>query len=195
MKLIHGDARGAAGEAGSGRSRFRLAAPGSPNFIQVFAQVCQAVAYAHSREVIHRDLKPANVMVGAFGEVRSWTGARQGTGATAADGTGPDCVRAARKCRPGIDDRSTAVYGNEGQSNSRGQSMGTPAAYAAGAGGGDLELVDCRADVFALGGVLCTILSGRPPHTGTSRGCPGEAGRGAGRGDGWVGRLRAVRTW
>ena len=39
-------------------------------FVQVFEQVCQAVAYAHVQGVIHRDLKPANVMVGEFGEVQ-----------------------------------------------------------------------------------------------------------------------------
>src|SRR5262249_55166163 len=39
-------------------------------FVATFEQVCQAVAFAHSHNVIHRDLKPSNVMVGAFGEVQ-----------------------------------------------------------------------------------------------------------------------------
>ena len=37
--------------------------------LRTFVQVCQAVHYAHTRDVIHCDLKPDNILLGAFGEV------------------------------------------------------------------------------------------------------------------------------
>jgi non-specific serine/threonine protein kinase/serine/threonine-protein kinase len=36
----------------------------------LFAQVCEAVAYAHRNLVVHRDLKPANILVTAEGRVK-----------------------------------------------------------------------------------------------------------------------------
>ena len=39
-------------------------------FLSIFEQVCQAIAYAHTHNVMRSDLKPGNVMVGAFGEVQ-----------------------------------------------------------------------------------------------------------------------------
>jgi serine/threonine protein kinase len=41
-----------------------------PRLLAIFGQVCQTIAYAHSRGILHRDLKPSNTMVGAFGEVQ-----------------------------------------------------------------------------------------------------------------------------
>jgi serine/threonine protein kinase len=40
-----------------------------PDRLRIFLRICDAVAFAHARDVLHRDLKPANIMVGPFGEV------------------------------------------------------------------------------------------------------------------------------
>jgi serine/threonine protein kinase len=37
--------------------------------LRILLSVCNAMAFAHSRDVLHLDLKPENVMVGDFGEV------------------------------------------------------------------------------------------------------------------------------
>ena len=50
-----------------------------PRLLNVFVNVCEALAYAHSRGIIHRDLKPENIVLGDYGEaiVLDWGLAKQ----------------------------------------------------------------------------------------------------------------------
>ncbi|EDM24654.1 probable serine/threonine-protein kinase pknB, partial [Lentisphaera araneosa HTCC2155] len=37
--------------------------------LMIFVKICEAISYAHSKNIIHLDLKPDNIQVGHFGEV------------------------------------------------------------------------------------------------------------------------------
>jgi len=41
-----------------------------PDRVRILAQMCDGLAYAHSRGVVHRDVKPANIVVTAGGKVK-----------------------------------------------------------------------------------------------------------------------------
>ena len=58
--------------------------------------------------------------------------------------------------------------------------MGTPAYMPPEQASGDLDRLDERADVFALGSILCEVLTGRPAFTGRT---VGEIHHKAARGD------------
>lgn len=40
-----------------------------PSLARIFLQVCEAIAYTHSKGILHRDLKPENIIIGKYGEV------------------------------------------------------------------------------------------------------------------------------
>ena len=106
--------------------------------------IVDALAYAHGEGVIHRDLKPENVLLGEFGEavVIDWGLAKP---LAEAQGSEPGLAR-------GSGDGGTVV----------GAVVGTPAYMPPEQARG--EPVDARADVYALGAILYTVLAGARPY-------------------------------
>ena len=132
-----------------------------PRFLGIFEQVCQTMAYAHSRGVIHRDLKPSNVMVGPFGEVQvmDWGLAKV---------LSKDAPRKDVAARPATQTIVATVGGRANHEISRaGAVLGTPSYMAPEQARGETEFIDRRADVFALGSILCEILTGTPVFDGS----------------------------
>ena len=114
--------------------------------------IADAVGYAHSEGVIHRDLKPSNVIVGEFGEtiVVDWGLARDRK----------------QDHLPEPEPELVPTSGSGQVSTVSGKVVGTPAYMSPEQARG--ELVDERADVYAIGAVLYELLAGTPPHADTT---------------------------
>jgi serine/threonine-protein kinase len=137
-----------------------------PRFLAIFEQVCQTMAYAHARDVVHRDLKPSNVMVGSFGEVQvmDWGLAK----VLPKGGVVDDAVAGKVEVKKTV--IATARFGSDSDLSQAGSVMGTPAYMAPEQARGEIDQVDERADVFALGSILCEILTGQPAFVGRTAG-------------------------
>ncbi|WP_161967381.1 serine/threonine-protein kinase [Fimbriiglobus ruber] len=132
------------------------------HWIQVFEQVCQTVAYAHSRGVIHRDLKPQNVIVSAFGQVRvlDW-----GLAKILSDPDTPTVEVPSDT----LDIDTSPIAPIAENITHHGTALGTPGFMAPEQIQGGPRRVDERADVFGLGAILCVILTGEPPFADASQ--------------------------
>lgn len=99
--------------------------------LRIFSQMCQGVAFAHRQGIIHCDLKPENIMIGIQGEVKVMDWGL------------------AREIEPHIEQKKesfTSVCGTPGYMSPE-QASG-------------FEVLDYRTDVFSLGVILSTVLTG-----------------------------------
>ena len=106
--------------------------------LELFADVCEAIAYGHERGIIHRDLKPGNILVNGQGQIKiiDFGVAR----ATDSDVT--------------LTEARTEM----------GQIVGTLQYMSPEQCAADPNDIDIRSDVYSLGVVLYKLLSGKMPY-------------------------------
>jgi eukaryotic-like serine/threonine-protein kinase len=120
-----------------------------------FVDVCDAIAYAHSRGVLHRDLKPGNIMLGKYGEtlVVDWGLAKPMSGpqekTEKIDGPGEGSL-----VPHSISSSSQTLMGS---------ALGTPQYMSPEQAAGRLDQLGPPSDVYSLGATLFCLLTGQPP--------------------------------
>jgi len=110
---------------------------------RIARQVADALAYAHTHEIVHRDIKPDNILLDKSGHVLV-TDFGIAKAAQAAQAKKPDST----------------------QLTSEGMIVGTPEYMSPEQASGDP--LDGRSDIYSLGVVLYQMLAGAPPFEGPS---------------------------
>jgi len=131
--------------------------------LNILVNVCNALSFAHARNVVHRDLKPANIMLGDFGEVyvMDWGLAKVLNQPGAADQ-----MAVPTQATASLSGRNSKVVTNrapEADLTQEGSVLGTPVYMPPEQATGDLNAIDQRSDVYSLGAILYEMLTLHPP--------------------------------
>ena len=116
-----------------------------------FIDVCEAVHYAHHRQVLHRDLKPDNIMLGRYGEtlVLDW-GLAKALGSHSIPSTDPEATQ------------PLLPHSGDSAAPTTAGTIGTPNYMSPEQARN--EDVGRATDIFSLGCTLYRLLCGQPPY-------------------------------
>jgi len=123
------------------------------SLLNIFRKICDAVHFAHSKNIIHRDIKPHNVIVGRYGEVllMDWGLARYIGDPDQEDD--PLKRETLRDISVLTEEEKTII-------------QGSPAYMAPEQAKGDISQIDKKTDIFLLATTLYHILTLESPYTG-----------------------------
>jgi len=130
--------------------------------LEIARQVAFALAAAHDAGVVHRDIKPSNIFVlsNRFPDAESPPQSTRTARKAREAGEAPEQLRAKLVDFGVATPSDMALAGND-------VFVGTPAYMAPEQARGD-AVVDARSDLYSLGATLFELLTGRPPHIGST---------------------------
>lgn len=117
--------------------------------LEIFSDICDAVAFAHSKGILHLDLKPDNIQVGDFGEVLV-------------------CDWGLSRFKPELVNHEDTVEYLNGQLTIHGQVFGSPGYMSPEQAYAGRETLDKYSDIYSLGCLLYTFLTLKPAYEGDS---------------------------